>query len=101
VRFDHFLSIESFVGGRVKSIHVVRYDSQLTMSQIREEVQKVWLSVFADAAAAIGWSEGNGWNIEASIEYEDGKHSSIPMDGWIHVQVQDHQGKYWFVRRSL
>jgi hypothetical protein len=101
VRFDHFLSIESFVGGKVKSIRVVRYDLQLTPSQIREEVLKVWLSFFADAATAIFWSEPNGWNIEASIDFEDGKHSSILMDAGMHLQLQDHEGKYWFIRHSL
>jgi hypothetical protein len=97
VWFDQAISIESFVGGKVKSIRVVRYDPQLTPSQIREEVRKVWLSVFMkNADTTIGCSEGNAWNIEADIDYEDGKHSSILMDAG-HVQVQDHEGKYWFI----
>jgi hypothetical protein len=98
VRFDHFLSIKSFVGGRVKTIRVVRYDPALTPSQIREEVRKVWLGLFSDAESGIFWSEGNLWNIEASVEYEDGKQSSILMDAWVHVQVGDREGKYWYIR---
>jgi hypothetical protein len=97
VSFDHYLSIESFVGGKVKSVRVVRYDPKLTHVQIKEEVRRVWLGVFWYAASNIGWDEATFWNIEASVEYEDGKRSSILMDG-MHVQVQDQEGKYWFIR---
>jgi hypothetical protein len=95
--FDRYLSIESFVGGKVKWIHVVRYDPKLTSVQIREEVQRVWLGVFWDASSYLGWAEGTIWNIEVSVEYEDGKRSSLITDG-VHVRVQDREGKYWFIR---
>jgi hypothetical protein len=95
--FDRYLSVESFVGGKVKSIHVVRYDPRLTPFQIREEVQRVWLGVFWTASSFIGWAEGSIWNIDASVEYEDGKRSSLITDGG-HVRVQDREGKYWFIR---
>jgi hypothetical protein len=36
-------------------------------------------------------------NVEASIEFEDGKRSSLVTDGG-HVRVQDRTGKYWFMR---
>jgi hypothetical protein len=93
-------TIESSVGGKVKSIRVVRYDPKLTPSQIREEVQKVRAGSLRVAAGSIMWSEGNSWNIQASVEYEDGKRTSILMDGWIHVQVEDRAGKYRFIRLS-
>ena len=32
------------------------------------------------------------------FEYEDGKRSTILMDGWIQVQLQDRGGKYWYLR---
>jgi hypothetical protein len=98
VQFDRFLRVASFVGGPIKTIRVVRYSPALTPSQIRREVRKVWLGVFQHASSNNGWSEGNRWSIEASVEYEDGKRSSILMDGWIHVQVEDREGKYWFIR---
>lgn len=97
VYFDHYLSIESFVGGKVKWIHVVRYDPRLTPSQIQEEVQKVWLGVFWTSSSYLGWAEGSMWNIETSVEYEDGKRSSLLTDG-LHVRVQDREGKHWFIR---
>lgn len=98
VQFDHWLSIESFVGGRVKAIRVVGYNPALSPSEIKQEVRSVWLGQFWNVSSVIGWSEGNLWNIKASVEYEDGKRSSILMDGWIHVQVEDRDGKYWYIR---
>jgi hypothetical protein len=96
--FDRYVSVESFVGGKVNVVRVVRYDPKLTPSEIRDEVRKAWLGVFRSAACEINWAEWNHWNIEASVEYEDGKRTSILMDGWIHVQVQDRTGKYWYIR---
>ncbi|MGA2434192.1 MAG: hypothetical protein ABSG25_02800, partial [Bryobacteraceae bacterium] len=98
VHFDRYLTIESFVGGKVKIIRVVHYDPNLTPSQIRDEVRKVWLGSFWFATASIMWQEGNRWNIQASVEYEDGRRTWVLMDGWIHVEVEDREGKYWFIR---
>lgn len=100
VSFDRFITVESFVGSKVKVIRVVGHDPGLTPSQIRDEVRKVWLGVFRLAASHISWSEMNSWNIHASVEHEDGKRTAILMDGWIHVQVEDREGKYWFIRLS-
>jgi hypothetical protein len=86
------------VGGKVKTIRVVRYDPKLTPSQVREEVRKVWLGRISLATSSVMWSEGNSWNIRASVEYESGQPTSILMDGWIHAQVEDRVGKYWFIR---
>jgi len=98
VNFSRPLSIGSLVGGRVKLIRVVHYNPTLSPFQIREEVRKVWVSKFREVTTVVMWSEGSPWNIEGSIEYEDGKRSSILMDGWIHIRVQDRQGKYWLIR---
>ena len=98
VEFDHYLSVESFVGGRVRTIRVIRRDPRLTPEQIRDEVMRVWLGVFWNITRSIGWQEGNPWNIEAAVEYTDGKHSLILMDGLVHVEVEDREGKYWFLR---
>ena len=98
IMFDRYLSIESFVGGNVNFIRVVRHDPKLTPAQIKDEVRKVWLGLFWHAACEIMWAEGNFWNIEASVEYEDGKRASILMDGWTHVEVENREGKQWFIR---
>jgi hypothetical protein len=96
IMLDRPVSIESFVGGKVKAIRV-QYDPTLTPSQIRDEVRKVWLGLFTEAYSSIMWSEMNRWNIKASVEFEDGERTWILTDG-IHVQVQDREGKYWFIR---
>lgn len=96
--FDRYVSVEEFVGGKVRSIHVTQYDPKLTPEQIRNEVRKVWLGIFWRAASTIGWAEGNQWNIAASVEFEDGKRISVVMDAWVHVQVQDRTGNYWYIR---
>jgi hypothetical protein len=97
VSFNQFLSIEEFVGGKVKKIRVVRYDPRLTPDQIKEDVRKVWLGIFHNATCQIEWDEVTLWNILATVEYEDGRESSILTDGE-HVQVQDREGKYWYMR---
>jgi hypothetical protein len=99
ITFDPSITVESFVSGKVKVIRVVRYNPKLSPSQIRDEVRKVWFGSFSLATSMIIWSEGSPWNIQASVEYEDGKRTSILMDGWIHVQVEDREGKYWFIRQ--
>jgi hypothetical protein len=43
------------------------------------------------------WAEVTLWNIEASVEYEDGKRALVLTDGW-HIEVQDREGKQWFTR---
>jgi hypothetical protein len=98
LEFDRYISIEEFVGSKVKSIHVTQYDPKLAPEQIRDEVRKVWFGIFWSAASGIMWSEGNRWNIAASVEFEDGKRTSLVMDAWIHVQVQDRAGHYWYIR---
>lgn len=97
IMFDRYLSIESFIGGKVKLIRVVRYDPKATPSQIRDGVRKAWFGIFWHATSAITWAEITFWNIEASVEYEDGERSSFLTDGG-HVRVQDREGKYWFIR---
>ncbi len=98
ISFDHYLTVEAFVGGKVKSIRVIHYDQKLSPLQIREEVRRVWLGVFWYTTCGIVWSEGNRWNVEAVVEYEGGERGSILMDGGTHVEVQDRQGKYWYMR---
>jgi hypothetical protein len=97
VSFSQFMSPEEFVGGKVKEIHVVRYDPGLTPDQIKAEVRKVWLGIFQYATCQIEWDEGTLWNVLATVEYEDGRKSSILTDG-LHGQVQDREGKYWYMR---
>ena len=91
------MSAEEFAGGKVKEIRVVRYDPRLTPDQIKAEVRKVWLGIFQYATCQIEWDEGTLWNVLATVEYEDGRKSSILTDG-LHVQVQDREGKYWYMR---
>ena len=98
--WEPFAKAEAIPADRkVRAIRVtrVRSDPPLTPAQIKQEVRRVWLGVFWDASCYLGWAEGNFWNIQASVEYEDGERASLLTDGG-HVQVQDRQGKYWFIR---
>ncbi len=97
VSFNQFMSVEEFVGGNVKEIRVDYYDPGPTPDQVKEQVRKVWLGIFHDVMCRIEWDEATLWNIRATVEYEDGGKSSILSDGW-HVQVQDREGKYWYLR---
>jgi hypothetical protein len=64
---------------------------------VQQEVRKVWSGKFQHVACAMMWAEGGNWNIKATIEFDDGKSGSLMTDG-MHVQFQDRNGKYWFIR---
>lgn len=95
--FPNYISVEAFVGGRVKSVRVVAYDQALTPAQVKEEFRKVWLGVFRSPSCFIPWDEGGSWNLRAVVEFEDGKRTSLLTDGG-HVEVQDREGNYWYLR---
>jgi hypothetical protein len=94
------VTIEQFIGGKVTQIRVVRFWRlpKVTLADIREEVRRVWLGRFSNPTLYMGWSEGGGWNVEAKVLFEDGKETSILMDDWVHVQVEDREGRFWFIR---
>ena len=97
VTFAHPISLGAFVGGGVEKIRVIRYLPNLTPERIRQELLKVWASMFSEAGNGIFWSESSQGNIEASIEFENGGRGLIVTDGG-HVRVQDRAGKSWFLR---
>jgi hypothetical protein len=102
-RFIPAISIEQFVGGKVKQIRVVRFISSGPVNpddleRIREEVRRVWFRNVGTASPSIFWAEGSPWNIEAVVDFEDGQHTAILMDDWLHAQVQDRKGRFWFIR---
>jgi hypothetical protein len=96
---DHRQSIEAAVGGKVTVARVTRFERapDLTASEIQNEVRRVWLGRFEFASPWIPWSEGVGWRIEASVEFEDGTRATLLTDG-LHVQVRDRDGKCWSTR---
>jgi hypothetical protein len=95
-----YQTVEAFVGGKVKAIRVVRFSgpSETKPAEIQSRVMEVWSGVFTYPSCYQAWSELTIWNLEASIEYEDGKRSLIVMDGSVHVAVQDRTGRFWFMR---
>ena len=104
VSFDHDVTVESFVGGKVKSIRVTglrRLQAKTiplpTPLEIQQEVRQVWLGGFRYASCQIQWAEGEMWSFKAIIEFDDGSAGSLRSDG-LHVQVQGRNGKYWFFR---
>jgi len=104
VSFDRNVIVESFVGGKVKSIRVTGFRlfqaktiPLPTPLEIKQEVRNVWLGRFRNATCQIGWAEGEMWSFKAIIEFDGGSAGSLMSDG-SHVQVQDRNGKYWFCR---
>jgi hypothetical protein len=104
LRFDNDVTIKNFVGGNVKRIRVTHYRSpsgpkasQPTPSELQQEVRNIWLGTFHHATCQIIWAEGALWNIRGIVEHDDGKRSSLMSDG-LHVEVQDRNGKFWFIR---
>lgn len=92
------MTVEEFVGGKVKYIRVNRYDPKLSPEQIRERVRTSWLGIFNTASRFIRWSEAVRWNIAAIVEFEDEIRTHLVIDGAGHVQVQDRVGNIWYLR---
>lgn len=93
-------TVDAFVGGKVKGIHVVRFvhaTNFTTREEVRNTITKVWQGKFQSASCQVDWDEGTFWSIEAIVEFEDGKQSALITDG-SHVATQDHDGKNWFLR---
>ncbi len=101
--FKPDISIARFYGAKVKAIRVTRFHYQfwqggaVSLAEIRAQVLKVWNGTFSYASPQINWAEGNEWNIEASVEYEDGTNRSLVTDG-SHVEVQSQDGRHWLLR---
>jgi hypothetical protein len=100
VHSDRYKTVEAFVGGKVKAIRAVRLlgPNESGPAEIQSRIMSAWHGVFRTADCFMEWSELRGWNLEASIEYEDGKRTSMLIDSGIHVQVQDREGRVWFIR---
>ena len=69
------LTVESFVGGKVKSIRVMgfrRLQAKTiplpTPLEIQQEVRQVWLGRFCYAYCQIRWAEGEMWSFKAIID---------------------------------
>jgi hypothetical protein len=94
-------AVKDFVGGRAKTLRVLRYVQRRNFSkpvQVRALVSKVWQGSFLDQpACGIVWDEGTWWSIESTVEFEDGKKGLLITDG-SHVALRDHKGKNWFFR---
>jgi len=94
------MTVAQFVGGKVKTIRVVRFAEPRntpTHRELRDAVRKVWEGKFQGVSCQIGWDEGTFWTIEAVVEFEDGKRGELITDG-VHVAMQDHNGNSWFLR---
>jgi hypothetical protein len=97
--FQYYRSVEAFLGGKVKAIRVFRFprSSESVPADIQSRFMEAWLGVFRAARCFMVWAEPTFWDLGATIEYEDGKRSSMLTDGF-HVQVQDREGRVWFIR---
>lgn len=93
-------TVAELVGGWPKTIRVTRLvpsTGHATDEEIRCDLTKVWAGKFQSASCETDWAEGTFWRIDATVEFFDGKRSIFLTDG-SHVEVQDHDGKYWFLR---
>jgi hypothetical protein len=97
---DRYRTVEAFLGGKAKAIRVVRFlgTRPPETAEIQSRIMEVWAGVFRSASCGINWAEGADWNLEASVEFEDGTHGSLLMDGGRHVRLRDRYGRLWFLR---
>jgi len=96
---ESHLSIGKFLG-KVRSIRVTGHSPSLTPVEIQDEIRRVWLSTVTLASNIIVWSEGSPWNVEAVVEFDDGRRNAILMDGWVHLFVKDLSSNNWLFLRT-
>ncbi len=91
-------TVEAMFGGTFQSIRILRVADPLMIRDAPEKVlAKVWNSKIQDAACFMMWSEMATWDIEALVQFTDGKKSELYTDGF-HLAFQDHGGRVWFTR---
>jgi hypothetical protein len=100
---EHPTTVADFVGGKVKTIHVLRIGrlgagaKPVTPDETRQRFKRVWQGKFQVAFCQTPWQEAAFWSMEAVVEFEDGKRSTLITDG-VHVALQDHNGNSAFFR---
>jgi hypothetical protein len=92
--------LADFAKGTVGRIRVTHYRGKWDAPvEIQERIRDIWTRGI-DMAACYGmWHEPEFWNIQATIEFEDGKSVSLVTDG-THVRIEDRDGTFWFIRLS-
>jgi hypothetical protein len=98
--FQHPTMVSELVGGKVKDIRVVRFLPGFGIAakiDPAQAVERVWQGTFQSVSCQITWDEWAVWSIKAIVEFEDGTKSTLITSG-VHVAVQDHDGKTWFLR---
>lgn len=97
---DRPTSVAEFVGGRVKANRIIRFVPRKGLStgeELHSEARKIWLGMFQSASCQIMWDEGVLWSIDAEVQFSDARKGTLLSDG-MHVSVQDHNGRRWFLR---
>jgi len=89
-------SVADSMGGRVKTIRVLRFATPANISP-RDVVRKVWNGKFETSTCYVDWAEMTFWTLEARVEFQDGRQGLLITDG-MHVVLQDHDGMTWFLR---
>ena len=96
-------TVGDFVGGKVKSIRVLRTapfrpgTKPPTPDEVRQRLKTVWQRTFQVAFCQIAWAEMTFWSVAAVVEFEDGKQSPLITDG-VHVALQNYNGNSAFFR---
>jgi hypothetical protein len=92
------VSVSDFIGGKVSRVRVTHYRGRWDAPlEIQERIRSVWAREIDIAACYSVWAEPEFWNLQAIVEFDDGKTSSLLTDG-THVRVEDHAGTTWFIR---
>lgn len=103
LQLDHFKSVQDFLGGKVRTIRVLRAVQirglgRLTPADVQTSVLEAWVGIFRDGSCSIDWDEVTFWTIAAIIEYEDGKRTLMMFDSSRHLSLEDREGRVWFIR---
>jgi hypothetical protein len=97
------VTVQEFLGGRIKFIRVAFYDTTLRdFAGAKTFLESILGSIIISSShpspsLQLDWAEGSTASIEAEVFFNDGTTGRIETDG-SHLFLEDNRGTYWWHR---
>jgi hypothetical protein len=100
------VTVQDFLGGTIKFVRVVFYDSTFRdFAGAKAFLQSILGSIIISSSHSgpylhLVWAEGSTASMEGEVFFDDGTTGMIETDGW-HLFLEDNRGTYWWHRWDL